>query len=267
MKGKVVIITGASSGIGKSCALEFSKLGANLMLAARSEIKLREISEEINKNGGNSTFFATDVSIEKECDKMVQKTISFFGQIDILVNNAGISMRSIFNELDLSVFKKVMNVNFWGAVYCTKYALPYILKNKGSVVGVSSIAGHKGLPGRTAYSASKFALQGFLESLRIENYKKNLHVLIICPGFTSSNIRKKALQGDGLQQGESPRSEKKMMSSEKVALYMINAIQKKKNNLVLTSNGRLTVFLNKFFPKLVDKLVFNHMSKEPDSPF
>ncbi len=267
MKGKVVIITGSSSGIGKSCAFEFSKLGANLMLVARSEIKLREISEEINKNGGNSTFFATDVSIEKECNEMVQKTISFFGQIDILVNNAGISMRSIFNDLSLSVFEKVMNVNFWGAVYCTKYALPYILKNKGSVVGVSSIAGHKGLPGRTAYSASKFALQGFLESLRIENHNNNLHVLIICPGFTSSNIRKKALQGDGLQQGESPRVEKKMMSSEKVALYMINAIQKKKNNLVLTSNGRLMVFLNKFFPKLVDKLVFNHMSKEPGSPF
>ena len=100
-------------------------------------------------------------------------------------------MRSIFKDLNLSVFKKVMQVNFWGTVYCTKYALPYILKSKGSIVGVSSIAGHKGLPGRTAYSASKFALQGFLESLRIENLKNNLHVLIISPGFTSSNIRKK----------------------------------------------------------------------------
>tara|TARA_S200000501_G_C20708162_1_gene692699 strand:- start:445 stop:1041 length:597 start_codon:yes stop_codon:yes gene_type:complete len=198
---------------------------------------------------------------------MVQQTISFFGKIDILINNAGISMRSIFNELNLSVFEKVMKVNFWGAVYCTKYALPHILKTKGSIVGVSSIAGHKGLPGRSAYSASKFALQGFLESLRIENLKNNLHVLIICPGFTSSNIRKKALQGDGLEQGESPRAEQKMMSSEEVALHMIRAVNNKKNNLVLTSNGKLTVFLNKFFPKLVDKLVFNHMSKEPGSPF
>ena len=267
MKGKVVIITGASSGIGKSCAFAFSKLGANLMLVARSEIKLLEISEEINNNGGNSTFFTADVSLEKECDEMVQKTIAFFGQIDVLINNAGISMRSIFNELNLSVFEKVMKVNFWGAVYCTKYALPYILKNKGSVVGVSSIAGHKGLPGRTAYSASKFALQGFLEALRIENFKKNLHVLIICPGFTSSNIRKNALQGDGIKQGESPRAEQKMMSSDEVALHMIRAIKNKKNNIVLTSNGKLTVFLNKFFPKLVDKLIFNHMSKEPGSPF
>ena len=267
MKGKVVIITGASSGIGMSCAIEFAKQGAKLMLAARSEKKLREISDKINSNGGNSSFIVTDVSIENDCKKMVQKTISFFGQIDILINNAGISMRSIFNNLNLSVFKKVMQVNFWGTVYCTKYALPYVLKSKGSIVGVSSIAGHKGLPGRTAYSASKFALQGFLESLRIENLKNNLHVLIISPGFTSSNIRKKALQGDGLEQGESPRSEKKMMSSKAVAVHMINAIKSKKNNQVLTANGKLTVSLNKFFPRLVDKLVFNHMSKEPDSPF
>lgn len=267
MKGKVVIITGASSGIGMSCAIEFAKQGAKLMLAARSEKKLREISDKINSNGGNSSFIVTDVSVENDCKKMVQKTISIFGQIDILINNAGISMRSIFNNLNLSVFKKVMQVNFWGTVYCTKYALPYILKSKGSIVGVSSIAGHKGLPGRTAYSASKFALQGFLESLRIENLKNNLHVLIISPGFTSSNIRRKALQGDGLEQGESPRSEKKMMSSKAVAVHMINAIKSKKNNQVLTANGKLTVSLNKFFPRLVDKLVFNHMSKEPDSPF
>ena len=250
-----------------SCAIEFAKQGAKLMLAARSEKKLREISDKINSNGGNSSFIVTDVSVENDCKKMVQKTISIFGQIDILINNAGISMRSIFNNLNLSVFKKVMQVNFWGTVYCTKYALPYILKSKGSIVGVSSIAGHKGLPGRTAYSASKFALQGFLESLRIENLKNNLHVLIISPGFTSSNIRRKALQGDGLEQGESPRSEKKMMSSKAVAVHMINAIKSKKNNQVLTANGKLTVSLNKFFPRLVDKLVFNHMSKEPDSPF
>ncbi len=267
MKGKVVIITGASSGIGRSCAFEFSNLGAKLMLVARSEKKLQEISNQINQNGGSSFFCVTDVSLKQECEQMVEKTISHFGEIDILINNAGISMRSIFEKLNLSVFEKVMKVNFWGSVYCTKYALPYILKNKGSIVGVSSIAGHKGLPGRTAYSASKFALQGFLEALRIENLNKNLHVLVISPGFTNSNIRKKALQGDGLEQGESPRKEKNMMSSEKVALYMAGAIEKRKNNLVLTSNGKLTVFLNKFFPAWVDRLVFKHMSKEPDSPF
>ena len=267
MKDKVVIITGASSGIGKSCAFEFSKLGAKLVLVARTEKTLKDISIKINQNGGNSIISVTNVSIELECEKMIKETISKYGKIDILINNAGISMRSVFLNLNLSVFKKVMGVNFWGSVYCTKYALPFLLKSNGSIVGVSSIAGYKGLPGRTAYSASKFALQGFLESLRLENLKNKLHVLIICPGFTNSNIRKKALQGDGSLQGESPRSEQKMMSSEKVAIEMIKAIKKRKNTLVLTRNGILTVFLNKFFPKLVDKLVFNHMSKEPGSPF
>ena len=267
MKNKVVIITGASSGIGKSCAFEFSKLGAKVVLVARSENSLKDISLKINQNGGESIFSVADVSVESDCEKMIEETILNFGKIDILVNNAGISMRSVFLNLDISVFNKVMAVNFWGSVYCTKYALPYILKSNGSVVGVSSIAGYKGLPGRTAYSASKFALQGFLESLRIENLKNKLHVLIICPGFTNSNIRKKALQGDGSQQGESPRSEQKMMSSEKVALEMIKAIKKRKDTLVLTNSGKLTVLLNKFFSKFVDKLVFNHMSKEPGSPF
>ena len=163
--------------------------------------------------------------------------------------------------------KKVIKINFYGTVYCTKYALKHILASKGSVVGVSSIAGHKGIPARTAYSASKFAMTGFLEALRIENLKKGLHVLIASPGFTASNIRKNAINSSGGHQKESPRNEKKMMSSEEVALFMANAIKKRKNRLILTRNGRLTVFLNKFFPKWVDSLVFKHMSKEPDSPF
>ena len=176
-------------------------------------------------------------------------------------------MRALFTDVNLDVFEKLMKINFYGAVYCTKYALPYILKNKGSVIGISSIAGHKGLPGRTAYSASKFALQGFLEALRIENLKKDLHVLIVCPGFTASNIRKKALNAIGGIQSESPRKEQKMMTAEEVAKNVFSALKKRKNSIVLTKNGRLTVFLNKFFPKWVDSLVFKHMSREPGSPF
>ncbi len=267
MKNKVVIITGASSGIGEACALEFSNQGANLILAARSEQKLQLLCDKINSKKGKAYYIVTDVSIDSDCAKMIQFTIEKFGAIDILINNAGISMRAIFEEINLEVFEKLMKINFYGAVYCTKYALPYILQNKGSVVGVSSIAGHKGLPGRTAYSASKFALQGFLEALRIENLKKELHVLIACPGFTASNIRKKALNASGNTQSESPRKEQKMMSSKEVAKYITVAIKKRKNSIVLTRNGKLTVFLNKFFPKWVDSLVFKHMSKEPGSPF
>jgi short-subunit dehydrogenase len=160
-----------------------------------------------------------------------------------------------------------MNVNFWGSVYCTKFALPYLLNSKGSIVGVSSIAGFKGLPGRTGYSASKFALQGFLEVIRIENLKKGLHVLIACPGFTATNIRKTALNKVGLQQGETPRDENKMMTADEVADRIINGIVRRKRTVIMSSDGILTVFLNKFFPAFVDKLVYNHMAKEVDSPF
>jgi short-subunit dehydrogenase len=159
-----------------------------------------------------------------------------------------------------------MDVNFWGTVYCTKFALPYLLKLKGSVVGVSSIAGYVGLPARSGYSASKFAMHGFLESVRTENLENDLHVLIACPGFTSSNIRNTALTADGSQQGKSPREEGKMMSAEEVATHLFKAVQKRKQKLVLTTEGKLAVFLSKFFPKIIQKAVFNKMKKEPDSP-
>jgi short-subunit dehydrogenase len=160
-----------------------------------------------------------------------------------------------------------MDVNFWGTVYCTKYALPYILEQKGSVAGITSVAGIHGLPGRTGYSASKFAMTGFLETIRIENIKKGLHVLIIAPWFTATNVRKAALLADGTPQGESPRKEGKMMTPEQVARYIVRGIKKRKRRIVLTFAGKATVFIKKFFPGLLDTLFYNHMAKEPDSPF
>ena len=208
-----------------------------------------------------------DVSNEEDCQNLISETINKYKVIDVLINNAGISMRATLEEMDLSVMKKVMDINFFGTVFCTKYALPFILKSKGSIVGVSSIAGFKGLPARTAYSASKFAMQGFLESLRIENLKKGLHVLIACPGFTASNIRNTALSKDGEVQRESPRDESKMMTAEKVAEYIYKAVINRQNSLVLTINGKLTVFLNKLIPSVIDRLVYNYLKKEPNSPF
>ena len=176
-------------------------------------------------------------------------------------------MRALFSEVSLDVLRQLMDTNFWGTVYCTKFALPYLLESKGSLVGVSSIAGYKGLPGRTGYSASKFAMQGFLEVVRIENMKKGLHVLIACPGFTASNIRNVALSKDGTSQGETPLDEEKLMPAEAVARHIITAIDRKQDRLTLTTMGKLTVLLNKFFPKFMDKMVYNHMAKEPNSPF
>ena len=267
MKNKVVIITGASSGIGKACAQEFGKQGARLMLAARNEEKLKSLNNILNQSGGQSHYIVTDVSIELDCKNMINKTIDIYGSIDILINNAGVSMRALFNDLDLKAFEKVMKINFYGTVYCSKYALPHILISKGSIVGVSSIAGHKGLPARTAYSASKFAMAGFLESLRIENMQKGLHVLIASPGFTASSIRENALDASGSTQKESPRDEKKMMTPELVAKKITCAVKYRKNSIILTFQGKLLVFLSKFFPNFVDKLVFNTLSKEKKSPF
>jgi short-subunit dehydrogenase len=268
MKDKVIIITGASSGIGLACARDFAAQGAKISLAARSADKLAEIEKELTNSGHEVLVTPTDVSKEKDCKILIDETVHRFGKIDILINNAGISMRALFKDLDLSVLKQLMDVNFWGTVYCTKYALPYLLETKGSVVGVSSIAGFIGLPGRTGYSASKFAMHGFLQTLRTENLKTGLHVLIAAPGFTASNVRKSALTADGTNQGETPRAEDKMMSAEEVARHLAKAIIKRKRTLILTfKEGKLTVFLSKWWPSLVEKLSYSHMAKEPDSPF
>lgn len=268
MNNKVVIITGASSGIGLACAYEFAKNGAQLSLAARNIDKLLEVQKDIQAQGGKVLVVQTDVSDELDCKTLVEKTISEYGRIDVLINNAGISMRALFKDADLSVIKQLMDVNFWGTVYCTKYALPHLLNARGSVAGVSSIAGYIGLPGRTGYSASKFAMHGFLEALRTENLKTGLHVLIAAPGFTASNIRKTALTADGTTQGGTPRQEDKMMTAEEVASHLYKAIVKRKRTLILTFvEGKLTVFLKKLFPALLDRMAYNHMAKEPDSPF
>jgi short-subunit dehydrogenase len=263
---KVAVITGASSGIGKALVYEFAKRGARIVAGARSIEALQLIQSDLEKTGASMLAVKTDVTVEEDCNHLIDQAIRHFGQIDILINNAGISMRALFNDLDTSVIKNVMDVNFWGTVYCSKAALPHLLKNRGSLVAVSSIAGYKGLPGRAGYSASKFAIHGLMEVIRIENMKKGLHVLTACPGFTASNIRNTALAADGSAQGESPRDEAKMMSAHEVAIHIANAVQKRKNSLTLTSQGKMTVLLNKFFPDFLNKMVYDHFAKEPDSP-
>ena len=267
LRNKVAVITGASSGIGRALAIAMSQEGASVVLAARNKEKLEEVVTGINYQGQKAMAIQSDVSNENDCKNLIINAVEEFGKLDILVNNAGISMRALFKDTKVDVLKKLMDINFWGMVYCTKYAMPYLLESKGSVVGVSSVAGYKGLPGRTGYSSSKFAMHGFLESLRIENLKTGLHVLIACPGFTASNIRNTALNESGEQQGESPRDEGKMMSPEEVAKHIIKAIIKRKDRIVLTSQGKTTVRLNKIFPGFMDKMVYQHMAKEPDSPF
>jgi short-subunit dehydrogenase len=266
LKNKVVIITGASSGIGKACAKKFAANNFSVVMAARSAGKLALAADELKLDESNSLHVPTDVGDESQCSELIDKTIEKFGRIDVLINNAGVSMRALFEEVDLTVIRKLMDTNFWGTVYCTKYALPHLLKADGSLIGISSIAGKKGLPGRTGYSASKFAMEGFLETLRIENLKSGLHVLIACPGFTNTAIRQTAYTKDGNQQGESPRDEESMMSPDEVAEKIYDAFTKKKRDLILTSQGKWMIWLNKFFPSVMDRSVYNHMAKEPGSP-
>ena len=268
MQNKVVIITGASSGIGKALVYEFAKRGAKIAMGARNLDELHKIETDLKSRGVDALSVQTDVTRELDCKNLVEKTVERFGKIDVLVNNAGISMRALFEDLELDVIRRLMDVNFWGTVYCTKFALPYILKAKGSLVGIISVAGFLGLPGRTGYSASKFAVRGFLNTLRVENLKKGLHVLVAAPGFTASNIRKTALVADGHQQGDSPRAENKMMSAERCAQIIVNGVVKRKREIVMTLvEGKISVFLSKWFPSLLDKLAYSHMAKEPDSPF
>lgn len=266
MKDKVVVITGGSSGIGKAMAQEFGSKGSKIFITGRNQEALDATVSELTAQGITIASFQGDASKEADNKAMAEAAVKAFGTIDILIANAGISMRALFEDVDLDVVKRVMDINFYGVLYATKYCLPYIKKNKGSVVGISSIAGYRGLPGRTGYSASKFALNGFLEVLRTEMFKTGVHVLTACPGFTASNIRKKSLTADGSHQGESPRKEEKMMTAEECAAHIYKATKKRKKILVLTGQGKMTVFLNKWLPGFMDKMVYNVMAKEDDSP-
>lgn len=264
MKDRVVIITGGSSGIGKALAIKFGLEGSKVVITGRSPLELEAAASELKNHGIEVLAVQADVTKMSDNLLMAERTLERFGRIDILINNAGISMRAMFAEVDLEVIRKVMEINFFGVLQATQVCMEEIRKNKGSVVGISSIAGFRGLPGRAGYSASKFALNGFLEVLRTEYLHTGVHILTACPGFTASNIRVRALTWDGSIQKESSKDESSIMSAEECAAHIYKAVVKRKKYLVLTNQGKLIVWINKWFPALADKLVYNAMKKEPD---
>lgn len=261
---KVAIITGGSSGIGKSLVLKYANEGYAVAFTGRNSERMNQVISELD--GKPSLAMNLDAASEDDNKKMVAQTIEKFGRIDVLVCNAGVSMRALFEDIDLKVFRQLMDINFYGTIYATKYALPHILKSKGTVVGISSINGLRATPARSAYTSSKFAVQGFFESLRTEVMTRGVHVLVVCPGFTSSNIRNAALTADGKSQGESPRNEKEMMSPDEVAERTYDAAKKNKRDLILTKRGKTAVFLNKIIPGKLDWMIYNVMKKEEHSP-
>ncbi len=259
-KNKVVVVTGGTDGIGKALVESLINKGAKVATCGRNHDKLYLLQAEYPS--AHLHTMVADVSNENDCRRFMETTIKVFGGIDILINNAGLSMRALLKETTVEVIKKVMDINFYGTVYCTKFALDSIIAQKGTIVGVSSIAGYRGLPGRSGYSASKFAVQGWLEAIKTELMADGVHVMWVCPGFTTSNIRNAALNKDGTSHGETPMDESKMMSAEECAAHILTAIEKKKRTLVLTFTGKRTVFMQKFFPKLADKLAYKFFFKD-----
>jgi len=257
---KVAVVTGGTDGIGKGLVDTLLAQGAKVSTCGRDHDKLYKLQREYASYPLHTVV--ADVSSENDCRHFIESTLKVFGGIDILINNAGISMRSLFKHAEIDVIRRVMDINFFGAVYCTKYAINSLIQRKGTIVGISSIAGYRGLPGRSGYSASKFALQGWLEAIKTELAEDGVHVMWVSPGFTTSNIRNAALNDKGQQQGESPMDENKMMTAEECARHILNAVRKKRRSLVMTFTGKETVFMQKFFPGLADKFVRKFYFKE-----
>lgn len=259
-KDKVVVVTGGTEGIGKALAEALLAEGAKVATCGRSQDKLYRLQSGFPSYPLHAVI--ADVSQENDCRRFIESTIKVFGGIDVLINNAGMSMRGLMKDTKVDVIERLMQVNFFGTVYCTKFALDSIIQRKGTIVGVSSIAGYRGLPGRSGYSASKFAMHGWLEALRTELLEDGVNVMWVCPGFTASNIRNAALNEKGQAQGESPLDEGSLMTPEECAEEILDAIKKHKRTIVLTFNGKRTVFLNRFFPALADRLVRNFFFKD-----
>ena len=265
-KDKSVVVTGASSGIGRELAVALARKGAHVTLAARDERALAEVVAECEAAGGRAVAVAADVSDEAACRRVVEAAVGAAGGIDALVNNAGISMWGRFDELeDLSMVERIMRVNYLGSVYCTRYALPHLKRRKGLLVAVSSLTGKFGVPTRTAYSASKHAVQGFFDSLRVELIGSGVDVLVVSPGFVATPIRARALGPDGKPTGESPRDESsETMSTEECVRLIVRAMERRDRELVMTARGRFGLWMKLIAPGFVDRLALKALRERND---
>ena len=255
MKGNVVIITGASKGIGAELARQLAARGAHLALAARDVDALEQVAAECVALGGRAEVIAADVASQEDCKRLVERTVAAFGRIDTLVNNAGATMWARFDEIaDMAVLAHIMQVNFMGAVYCTHYALPHLKEFRGRLVGISSLAGRTGVPTRSVYSASKHAMTGFFDSLRIELEESGVSVTMIYPGFVSTGIRENATGPDGKPILVSPVKEGEVMGVEECARLIVEAIVGRRREVVMTARGRIGLWLKLLAPSLIDRI-------------
>lgn len=259
----VIIITGASSGIGRHLALRLAEQGAWLALAARNVEHLEEVSEKCQQRGGKVIVIPTDIAEKSQCQNLIERTVEKYGRIDTLINNAGFAIASGFDELnDLALFEKVIQVNFFGSVYCTHYALPYLKKTNGRLVAVSSLRGR--LPSATAdgYGASKHAMAEFFASLRNELADSAVSVTVIYPNWVSTGITGRAIKTDGLPTGKISSHEKGAMSAETCAGIIVKAVAKRKREVVMTFEGKLGLWLRLIAPKMVDKILIKRTNQD-----
>ena len=251
----VVIITGAASGIGREISLQLAAQGAWLALASRDTALLEQVALKCRQNGGKALVVPTDVTEELHCKKLIDRTLEEYGRIDTLINNAGLTMWAPFDEIqDLSLMENIMRVNYFGSVYCTYYALPYLKQTKGRIAGIASLAGVAGVPTRSGYAASKHAMAGFFDSLRIELADCGVSVTVIYPGFVATEARKRALGPDGKPIRESRVDERKVMAAVDCARLIVKAIAGRRRDLVMTLRGKLGLWLKLIAPGLVDKM-------------
>lgn len=258
----VVIITGASAGIGEALALQLADQGAWLALAARNAERLEVVAAACRARGGRAEVIPTDVSDEAQCKQLVAQTVAAYGRIDTLIANAGVSMWARLDEMEsLEPFRKIMQVNYFGAVYCTYYALPYLKATNGRIVGIASITGRVGVPSRTGYAASKIAMARFFDSLRIELMPNNVSVTVIYPDFVATEVRERAFGPDGQPAGGSPVREDKIMTAEKAAQMTLNAAAARKRDLILSFRGKLAQWAKLIVPGIVDRMALRAIEK------
>ena len=252
---KVIIITGASEGIGRSLALALSPQNPRLVLAARTESRLQEIASECEQRGAITCVVPTDVTDSQACQKLIQQAVEKFGGLDVLVNNAGMSMWAKFEDVsDLSVFDQLMKINYLGAVYCTRFALPYLKQSKGRVVALASVAGLTGVPTRTGYSASKHAMIGFFESLRIELAAMGVTVTIVAPDYVQSEIHRRSFGTHGQPVGEDPVNHKTFLTAEACAAMIVKAMEKRQRLLMTSWRGYLGRLVRPMVPRVIDEI-------------
>jgi short-subunit dehydrogenase len=254
-KDNVVVITGASAGIGLEVAKLLARQGAWLVLAARSADLLAAAAEECRTLGAKAIGVPTDVSSRDQCRALIDRAVSEFGRIDTLVNNAGISMHARFDQLhDIEAVERITAINYFGAVYCTWYALPHLKKTKGRLVAVSSLTGKNGVPTRTLYAGTKHAMAGFFDSLRIELRDEGVSVTVIYPGFVATDIAERALGPDGKPLGTRPVVKNAIMSVEECARQTVDAMARRKREVVMTGQARLGMLVKAIWPDLIDRI-------------